>query len=270
MNKLFELAKKYEGKEPPNVISLGNMPIAYPGLTLFYGLSGSFKSYSSVIMASKQNYDGVYYLDFEGNSVDLKTHCLKHNVFYINMAIGSDTDLELFLTEIAKLSSDYKLLVIVDSFSRVFQVAVNETEKIDKIFKKLKIEPTNNNYSLLIIDHARKNDVYGVDIRGGDNKKKFADMVLKVNKADYKSMICDIEIEKSRIPSIKPRTENIQIKLNNKSTYDEFVEIIILKGIPQNKRELRDKLSKKQREIYKEFINDYDNIKNKIKKDLYE
>ena len=268
MEKLYSLAKKYEGKEPPNVISLGEMPIAYPGLTLFYGLSGSFKSYSSVLMASKQNYDAVYYLDFEGNSVDLKTHCLKHDIYYLNMSLGSDIDLRQFLTDVAKVSSEYKILVIVDSFSRVFQVAVNETEKIDKIFKELKIEPTNNNYSLMIIDHARKSELFGIDIRGGDNKKKFADMVLKVEKANYKSMICEIEIEKSRIPSIKPKSENVIIKLDNKSNYDEFVNIVLSKGLPNSKKELVMKLSKKQREVYKEFINDYENVKNKIEKDI--
>jgi len=80
-----EIVNKWEGKEPPRVISLGDYPIAYPGLTLYHGLSGSLKSFSSVIIANKLDYDAVFYLDFEGNSIDLKTHCLKNDIYYLNM-----------------------------------------------------------------------------------------------------------------------------------------------------------------------------------------
>jgi len=264
-----EIVSKWEGKEPPRVISLGSYPIAYPGLTLYHGLSGSLKSFSSVIIANKLAYDAVFYLDFEGNSIDLKTHCLKNDIYYLNLSYGSKDELFNFMTDITQVSKDNKVLVIVDSFSRVFTEPVNETHKIDEIFKKLKFQCTEYNYSLLIIDHSRRTD-YGIDIRGGDNKKKFADVVIGTKKVNLKTFTTDILIEKSRLSAFTAGSEFV-IKSLNESNKDEFIKLCITKGIT-NKGYIARKLSKRQREIYKEYIEDFDLIKDEInnRKDEYE
>ena len=252
-----EIIDKWIGKEPPRVVSLGDYPIAYPGLTLYHGLSGSLKSFSSVIIANKLNYDVVFYLDFEGNSVDLKTHCLKNDVYYMNLSNGAKEQLLNFMTDVTQITKENKVLVIVDSFSRVFTEPVNETHKIDEIFKQLKFQCTDYNYSLLIIDHSRRTE-YGTDIRGGDNKKKFADVVLGTKKANLKTFTAEIIIEKSRLSAFTTGSEFI-VKSSNKQCRDEFIELCIKKGIT-SKSYISRKLSKKQREIYKEYIEDFDEI----------
>jgi len=262
-------AKDWEGKEPPKVTSLGKYPIAYPGLTLYHGLSGSLKSFGSVVMANRLDYDIIYYLDFEGNSIDLKSHCKKNDVNYINLSYGDHITFFNFISGIFKFSKKIKVLVIIDSFSRVFIEPVNETHKIDEIFKQLKFQCTENNYSLLIIDHSRRTD-YGIDIRGGDNKKKFADVVLGTKKVNLKTFTTDITIEKSRLSKFSAGSE-ISIKSSNMSCKDEFILLCIDRSIT-NKTECNRKLSKKQREIYKEYIEDFDLIKDEISniKDEYE
>jgi len=258
-----DLIKKWEGKEPKNVVSLGKYPVAFPGLTLFHGLSGSLKSFSSVIIASKLDYDYRFYLDFEGNSVDLKTHCLKHNVNYLNLAYGGKQELRMFLTDIAKFSEKNKILVIVDSFSRVFTEPVNETHKIDSVFKELKYLCTDNNYSLLIIDHSRKLEFGGIDIRGGDNKKKFADVVISSNNADLKTFTANIELEKSRLSAFTVGSK-FSIKTSTKELKQEFIDLIKQKNI-KSKAEAYKRLSKKQREVYTEYIKEFDQIIGEIK-----
>jgi len=161
------------------------------------------------------------------------------------------------MTDITQITKENKVLVIVDSFSRVFTEPVNETHKIDKIFKQLKYRCTEYNYSLLIIDHSRRTE-YGIDIRGGDNKKKFADVVLGTKKVNLKTFTTDILIEKSRLSAFTTGSE-FTIKSLDKQAKDEFIELCIKKGIT-NKGYISRNFSKKQREIYKEFIKDFDEI----------
>ena len=257
-----ELIEKWKGKEPPRVVSLGSYPVAYPGLTLYHGLSGSLKSFSSVIIARELEYDIKLYLDFEGNSVDLKTHCMKNGVEYLNLSYGSQDELLNFMTDVAQITKNNKVLVIVDSFSRVFTEPLNETHKIDKIFKFLKYQCTEYNYSLLIIDHSKKLEFGGIEIRGGDNKKKFADVVIGVKDKDLKKFTSTIEIEKSRLSNFTVGDSFI-VKSSDKKLKDEFLELIKTKNI-KTKTDCNRKLSKRQREIYREYI---ENI-NEIIKDI--
>ena len=253
----FSIYEKWKGKEPPNMYSLGNYPIAYPGLTIYHGLSGSMKSYSSVIIAKELEYDVRYYLDFEGNNQNFKQHCIDNNVMYLNMSSFGSNEFDLFMSDISHISKAKKVIIILDSFSRLYPIAVNETHKIDEIFKKLKQYADIYNISLLLIDHSRKTD-YGIDIRGGDNKKKFADVVLKVKKANIKDYETIIQIEKSRLLNFKLDYE-FKISTKIKDYKKEFLDIVKKKNI-FNKRELFRSLSKKQQEKFNIFKDNFDEL----------
>jgi hypothetical protein len=152
----------------------------------------------------------------------------------------------------------------LDSFSFVFSSPVNETSTIDNIFRNLRSDAIDNKYSLLIIDHSKTNEFGKVSIRGGDNKFKFTDIVLKVKKSDRKKMQCIIEVEKSRIKSIIPKQE-YEINFEKGSVMDTLRELIVKKNYVSY-RTFKANLSAKQRSSVNSILNE--EIYNKLLEEL--
>ena len=254
---LFDIREVFSLKEPTEVVALGDYPIAYPGLTLIHGLSGVGKSWAVVSMLSQCSYDLVFYLDAEGNSKSFKEHCDSNSVTYVNFV--GDKRLDKFFSIVGNRGK--KIAVIIDSFSMINNVAVNETEKIDMILSRYKEQAIENNISIIVIDHSRKvyfdRNKYIVEVRGGDNKKKFYDVVVCAKDFNKDTFDVEFEVEKSRLSMFNTgHTFRINGLVVDKD--EEFIELLKKKNlIGANKKGVLIKLSQKQRDYFKEQLNNY-------------
>lgn len=230
-------------------------PIVYPGFILYHGLSGTGKSYSiTKMLGEPEFFDEIVYLDLEKNPDTLKSYAENYNVTYLKPELDQEQVLEV-IEEIAReaYNTNIKLALVLDSFSVAFYEDVSNTHKIDEIFSSIKNIVAKYPITLVLIDHSTKHRGAGfttIDIRGGDNKRKFVDMSLFIAKSMLPNII--VKVEKSRCIDISKNQEfDIKLFENKEDIEKQWKKLAEKYKEKGNYREFTDSLSKKQKELLK-------------------
>ena len=172
---MYSICEKYKGEEPRNIRSINSKPVAYPGLTLLSGKSGSLKSYTSIKLS--KGYDYVFHLDFGLNPLQFKDFCMKNDVKYLNVF---NENVLYILYDLIPRFKDKKALFIVDYYSL--------SENIVSKLRKLAIK---NNVAIMIID-----------TNSYDFREIYADIVIHTEHIDYKNYECIVKVDKSKVSNI--------------------------------------------------------------------
>jgi len=172
---MHSIYEKYKGEEPRNIKSINSKPVAYPGLTLLSGKSGSLKSYTSIKLS--KGYDYVFHLDFGLNPLQFKDFCTKYNVTYLNVFNSNVLDI---LYDLVPKFKDKKALFIVDYYS------LNEYLISD--LRKIAIK---NNIAIMVID-----------TEFDDYLQMYADIMIHIEDIDYKNHTGIVKVDKSKVSNI--------------------------------------------------------------------
>ena len=172
---MYSIYEKYKGEEPKDIKSITGKPVAYPGLTLLSGKSGSLKSYTAIKLS--KGYDYIFHLDFGLNPLQFKDFCTENNVKYLNVFSENVFDI---LYDLVPKFKDKKALFIVD-YCPLNEYVISELRKI----------AIKNNVAIMVIDTNFNNHL-----------QIYADIMIHIENIDYKNYTGIVKVHKSKVFNI--------------------------------------------------------------------
>ncbi len=152
VHKLFDT-----GFEPseliPTTFDCASQAVIYKyGIHLFYGLSGTFKSFTTIRLLGETDFKYKYYLDGEGNSKLLSNYCTEYEVTYIAADVAQDKFEEMLKWNVDM--SDY--CFIIDSFAKTFpsNMSNNQAQDTNILFANIREIAQKSKATFIVIDHA--------------------------------------------------------------------------------------------------------------------
>jgi len=168
---------------------IGETNFLYGGLNLLYGLEGSGKSWQTVI--ALKDIQDVVYLDCDGSNGKLFVdHCTENNLHYVKQSVVEQVKAKDMVHKVLSLilqilnanrknQVDFRPVFIIDSLTSIGEgQEINNAEKIGPLMYLLNNHSANNNYGMILIDHATelrdRGMVLGFKLEGNQGAKKRA------------------------------------------------------------------------------------------------